>query len=88
MSIADDFLGPSSSYRSQRLLDFYVQHNDRNHYLRVPDSADVRALKGLIQKETGCPPCQQNLSGFRGSRYFILMFFHFYKIDHRRLMFL
>ena len=72
VSLADDFLGgpsSSSSYRSSsRMLDLFVQHGDDNHFLRVPDSIDVLALKGLLQKETGCPPCKQDIKGFKGSR--------------------
>lgn len=71
-TIADDFYsGPStsSSYGPRfRMLDFYVQHGDRTFHLKVPDNEDVKSLKTLIQGETGCPPCQQSISGFRGSR--------------------
>lgn len=34
---------------------------------QVPDNEDVKTLKQLLQAETGCPPCQQELRGFMSS---------------------
>lgn len=72
MSVADDFYrgvaGPSNlSNTRTRMLDFYVQHNDRTFHLKVPDNEDVKTLKTLIQAETNCPPCQQTLRGLNGN---------------------
>ena len=67
VSIADDFFaGPSSSYQQRtRMLEFNIQHNNRMIQLKVPDSEDLKSLKLLLQGETGFPPCQQDLRGFK-----------------------
>lgn len=69
VSIADDFLSSSgsNSYNSSRvrMLEFNVQHGERIIHLKVPDNEDVKTLKTLLQGETGFPPCQQELTGFR-----------------------
>ena len=33
--------------------------------LKVPDTEDLKTLKMLLQGETGFPPCQQDLRGFK-----------------------
>ena len=33
--------------------------------IQVPDNEDVKTVKTLLQGETGFPPCQQELTGFR-----------------------
>ena len=33
--------------------------------LKVPDTEDLKSLKLLLQGETGFPPCQQDLRGFK-----------------------
>ncbi len=68
-SLASDLYGPSTSSFAPRfrMLDFYVQHGDNQFHLKVPDNEDVKSLKMLIQNETGCPPCQQSIRGFKGS---------------------
>ena len=33
--------------------------------LKVPDTEDLKTLKQLLQSETGFPPCQQDLRGFK-----------------------
>jgi len=72
VSIADDFMSsvPGSSNSAfgssrTRMLEFNVQHGDRIVHLKVPDNEDVKTLKTLLQGETGFPPCQQELTGFR-----------------------
>jgi len=67
VSIADDFFaGPSSSYQQRtRMLEFNIQHNNRMIQLKVPDTEDLKSLKLLLQGETGFPPCQQDLRGFK-----------------------
>ena len=49
------------------MLDFYIQHLDRQIHLKVPDNEDVKTLKNLIQNETGFPPCQQTIRGFKNT---------------------
>ena len=34
-------------------------------HLKVPDSEDVKTLKQLLQSETGYPPCQQEIRGWK-----------------------
>lgn len=67
VTIADDFFaGPSSSYSQRsRMLEFNIQHNNRMIQLKVPDTEDLKTLKMLLQGETGFPPCQQDLRGFK-----------------------
>lgn len=67
VTIADDFFaGPSSSYNQRsRMLEFNIQHNNRMIQLKVPDTEDLKTLKMLLQGETGFPPCQQDLRGFK-----------------------
>ena len=63
---ADYFAGPSSSYQARtRMLEFNIQHNNRMIQLKVPDSEDLKTLKELLQSETGFPPSQQDLRGFK-----------------------
>ena len=65
--MADDFFaGPSSSYAPRtRMLEFNIQHQNRMIHLKVPDSEDVKTLKQLLQSETGYPPCQQEIRGWK-----------------------
>ena len=49
-------------------------------HLKVPDNEDVKTLKGLLSQETGCPPCQQELTGFVSSGHPI-----YHVSDRRRL---
>ena len=80
VSTADDMLypGPSSSYQPRtRMLEFNIQHNNRMIQLKVPDTEDLKTLKQLLQAETGFPPCQQDLRGFKAPI--------FPMSDHRKL---
>ena len=64
--MADDFFaGPSNYQARQRMLEFNIQHNNRMIQLKVPDTEDLKTLKQLLQSETGYPPCQQDLRGFK-----------------------
>ena len=64
--MADDFFGGPSTYQARtRMLEFNIQHNNRMIQLKVPDSEDLKTLKQLLQSETGFPPCQQDLRGFK-----------------------
>lgn len=64
--MADDFFaGPSSYQPRTRMLEFNIQHNNRMIQLKVPDTEDLKTLKMLLQGETGFPPCQQDLRGFK-----------------------
>jgi len=66
VSMADDFFaGPSNYQARQRMLEFNIQHNNRMIQLKVPDTEDLKTLKQLLQSETGYPPCQQDLRGFK-----------------------
>ena len=67
VSTADDFFaGPSSGYSQRtRMLEFNIQHNNRMIQLKVPENEDLKSLKLLLQSETGFPPCQQDLRGFK-----------------------
>ena len=47
------------------MLEFNIQHNNRMIQLKVPDTEDLKTLKMLLQGETGFPPCQQDLRGFK-----------------------
>lgn len=50
------------------------------HFQQVPDNEDVKTLKQLLSSETGFPPCQLDLSGFRSSGHPI-----YHVPDRRRL---
>lgn len=67
VSTSDDFFsaGPSSYSARTRMLEFNIQHNNRMIQLKVPDTEDLKTLKLLLQGETGFPPCQQDLRGFK-----------------------
>jgi len=81
VTIADDML-PSFSGAAPRtrMLEFSIQHRERMIHLKVPDNEDVKTLKGLLSQETGCPPCQQELTGFVSSGHPI-----YHVSDRRRL---
>ena len=64
--MADDFFAGPSNYQARtRMLEFNIQHNNRMIQLKVPDTEDLKTLKQLLQSETGFPPCQQDLRGFK-----------------------
>jgi len=68
VSLADDFLsvGAGSSSRT-RLLELNVEYRDRMIHLKVPDNESVKTVKTLLQNETGVPPCQQELRGWKAN---------------------
>jgi len=66
VTLADDFVSVGSSSRT-RLLELNIEYRDRMIHLKVPDTESIKVVKTLLQNETGVPPCQQELRGWKGN---------------------
>jgi len=66
VTLADDFVSAAPSGRT-RLLELNIEYRDRMIHLKVPDTESIKVVKTLLQNETGVPPCQQELRGWKGN---------------------